>query len=89
MLRPESTTNRLLWRYNYIYFMKIGDKPKTSVWTCRNNRSDVELGQVRWNAAWRQYCYFTTVDGVYSTGCLADIREFINRLQADRIRDRD
>jgi hypothetical protein len=68
--------------YRYIRFVKIGDKPKTSVWSCRNIRSNAELGQVRWYPAWRQYCYFPTAQAVYSVGCLMDINDFISSLGA-------
>jgi hypothetical protein len=69
--------------YRYIRFVKIADKPKTSVWSCRNIRSNAELGLVRWHPAWRQYCYFPTAQAVYSAGCLVDINDFMLTLGAD------
>lgn len=69
-------------RFEYIHFVKTADKPKTSVWSCRNSRSDDELGEVRWYGSWRRYCYFPTVQAVYSQGCLNDIAEFIAGLSA-------
>ncbi len=69
--------------YQYIHFEKIEDKPKTSVWSCRNNNSNVELGKICWNGSWRQYCYYPTVQAVYSVGCLHDIGDFINTLKAE------
>jgi hypothetical protein len=38
--------------YQYIHFVKIADKPKTSVWSCRNTRCGAELGIVEWYPAW-------------------------------------
>ncbi|MBW8034846.1 MAG: hypothetical protein FVQ79_04155 [Planctomycetes bacterium] len=58
-------------------FVKTQEKLKTSVWSCRNKKSENELGIVKWHAAWRQYCYFPTVQAVYSAGCLDDIKDFI------------
>ncbi len=75
-----STGRPLKTRYEFIHFVKIADKPKTSVWSCRNNRSGDELGVVRFYPAWRSYTYFPTVEGVYSAGCLSDIIEFIGSL---------
>lgn len=69
----------MITRYQYIHFVKIAQRPKTAVWSCRNNISQEELGQVRWYPAWRQYCYFPTAQAVYSAGCLADIKEFIEQ----------
>ncbi|KKM63866.1 hypothetical protein LCGC14_1507120, partial [marine sediment metagenome] len=44
-------------QFEYIHFVETGRKTKTVVWSCRNNRSNEELGEVRWHSAWRQYCY--------------------------------
>lgn len=68
-------------KYQYIHFVKVADKPKTSVWSCRNNRSQAELGEVRWYAPWRRYCYFPTNKAVYSLGCMNDIIDFIGQLK--------
>ena len=67
-------------RYKFINFIKKADKPKTSVWSCCNNRSGEELGEIKWYPAWRQYCYFPTVQAVYSVGCFEDINHFIRQL---------
>ena len=67
--------------YQYIHFIKLADKPKTSVWSCRNTKSDFELGTIQWYLAWRQYCFFPT-NAVFNAGCLADIQDFIGQLKA-------
>jgi hypothetical protein len=67
-------------QYQYIHFVKVADKPKTSVWSCRNTHRGDELGEVHWYPAWRQYCYFPTQPAIYSIGCLADIEDFIRHL---------
>ena len=72
--------------YQYIYFVKVADKPKTSVWSCRKIRSDTELGQVRWYSAWRQYCFFSSCPAVFNMGCLDDIKDFIMQLCPNRTR---
>lgn len=64
-------------KYTFVHFIKVDQKPKTSVWSCRNNRSNNELGEVKWHGPWRQYCYFPTVQAVYSAGCLRDIKDFV------------
>ena len=68
-------------RYQFINFVLVEQKPKTGVYSCRNNRSEAELGEIRWHGPWRQYCYFPTVQAVYSAGCLADIQEFMAALK--------
>ena len=71
-------------KYEYVHFVHVEDKTKTSVWSCRTNREKSELGLVKWYSAWRAYCYFPTVQAVYSSGCLSDIRDFIGTLMAER-----
>lgn len=71
-------------RYRFIHFVEIERKAKTSVFSCRNNRSGEELGQVRWYPAWRRYCYFPTVQAIYSAGCLADIQHFMEAVEKAR-----
>jgi hypothetical protein len=66
--------------FRYIRFIELQRKEKTSVYGCLNIKSGGELGRVKWYPAWRQYCYFPTARAVYSSGCLADIAEFIDQL---------
>jgi len=61
--------------YKYLIFRVLAEKPKTKVWGCFSRHGD-KLGEVRWFARWRQYCYFPEVDTIYSSGCLADINHF-------------
>jgi hypothetical protein len=73
--------------YKYIYFEKIEkikDLPKTSVWECKNNRSNEIIGIVKWNSQWRQYCFFPDSYTIFNSTCLQDIIHFINQLSEDR-----
>ena len=74
-VQPENLSETA--RYKYIHMVKVDEKPKTSVWSVRNNTSGVHLGEVRWNGPWRQYCYFPNARAVYSSGCLEDIASFM------------
>ena len=78
MSTPTKTT------YEYLVFEQVKvegfNKTKTTPWTCMNLKSRGELGMVKWHGAWRQYCYFPTVQAVYSSGCLSDIADFLNQL---------
>jgi hypothetical protein len=65
--------------YQYLHFVKIQEKPKTSVWSCQTRSGD-ELGKVEWYGPWRQYCYFPTQQAVYSSGCMDDISDFLKHL---------
>lgn len=73
--------------FEYIHFVKIRTMPKTSVWSCRNNKSGDELGEVKWWGRWRQYCFFPcwpshSLPGeiVFNASCLDDIAAFVRSL---------
>jgi len=66
--------------YKYISFRVIEEKPKTKVWGCFSKHGD-KLGEVRWYAGWRQYCYFPEIGTIYSSGCSTDIAHFTNQVQ--------
>lgn len=67
--------------YEYVKFVKTEEKPKPPVWSVRNKKRENELGIVKWYPAWHQYCYFPTVQAVYSAGCLSDIGHFIMEIR--------
>jgi hypothetical protein len=68
-------------KYEYLTFEKAAQQPaKTSVWECKNAKSRAVLGEVKWFGSWRRYCYFPTVQAVYSAECLNDIADFIGQL---------
>lgn len=91
-LDPIGTPPRRITRYKFIHFVEIDPfgrrdpKRKTSVWECRNNRSDDALGRVQWYGPWRQYCFFPEpIDGlVFNDGCLKDICHFMGQLRGGK-----
>jgi len=68
-------------RYKYINFEKIADKPKTTIWACRNNSGTAVIGHVMYYPQWRQYCFLPAYETVFSAGCLVDIQDFIGQLK--------
>ena len=71
--------------YEFIYFVKVEDKPKTSVWDCRSIEHII-LGQVKWYSHWRQYCFYPDADTIFHGGCMQDICHFIGQLKEERKR---
>ncbi len=67
--------------YKFISFKMTDKKLRTTTWLCTNNRAGSELRIIKWYGVWRQYCYFPTVQAVYSKGCLEDIADFIKQLK--------
>ena len=68
--------------FEYIHFVKVAEKPKTSVWACLNKRSGDKLGEVKWYGRWRQYCFHPTLElaTVFNVGCMEDICSFIRSI---------
>lgn len=71
-------------KYKFIHMVKVAEKPKTSIWSCRNNRSGEELGTIKWYGPWRQYCFFPLPNCIFNNGCLEDIKKKISELMAQR-----
>lgn len=68
--------------FEYLVFTQVQTTgKKTTTWECRNKKSQVVLGLVKWYGPWQQYCYFPVVQAVYSKGCLQDIAHFIGQLR--------
>ncbi len=61
----------------YLSFIETPTTGKTQAWQVCNKRHGDQLGIIKWHGPWRQYCYFPTVQAVYSVGCLQDINNFI------------
>ena len=73
--------------YKYITMIKTEDKPKTSVFDVYTKSGDDVLGEIKWYAQWRQYCFFPEDDCVFSKGCMNDINDFIAKLMNLRKQD--
>jgi len=72
-------------KYKFIHFVNNNQWNQNSssiagCWICKNNKSKTALGHVRYDSLWHQYCYFSTVPAVYSSGCLDDISDFLKQL---------
>jgi hypothetical protein len=78
MDKSETVSN--IQKYKFIHFVRIGFTPKTTIWSCRNNKSGAELALVKWYAPWRQYCFMPSADIVFSKGCIEDILHFMDWL---------
>ena len=71
-------------RFKFVHFVLTETKVWGTVWSCRSNANEWQIGQVYWYPRWRRYCYFPTEETVYDVGCLEDIVVFIRELMRDR-----
>jgi hypothetical protein len=73
--------------YKYIKFEQwpaVAWTGKTSKWQCvANSDCSVSLGAVRWEGGWRQYVFWPDDCCMFSNGCLRDIADFLDQLNAD------
>jgi len=73
--------------YNYLTFIEMQPQPKakTKIFAVKNKLFGDFLGLVKWHGPWRKYCFFVSNSAlVFDAGCLADIKDFIDKLMAER-----
>lgn len=56
---------------------------KTKVVSIYSVSGGYQLGQVRWHAPWRQYCFFPDMSSIWNTGCLDEIQAKIKELMEE------
>jgi len=59
---------------------------KTDVWQVVSFKG-IHLGDIKWFGRWHCYSLFVEPDTVFNSECLKDIREFINQLMAERVKN--
>jgi len=68
-------------RYKYIHFEFFCQEGKYTVWVCKNNKDpNVWLGFVVWYERWRRYCFEPIGSKIFSADCLADVKDFVDRV---------
>ncbi len=55
----------------------------TSIYRVFNKDNLEGLGEVKWFARWRQYCFFPFSDTVFEKTCLHDISEYLIKLNKE------
>jgi len=73
----------------YLQIQKIEDKPKTSVYECRNKMTGDKLGIIKWYPPFRKYSFFSEPNIVYDAKCLEDITDFIKELSTYQVDKRN
>jgi len=65
-------------RFRYIHFVR-----EDGLWTCRNNRTDGDLGYVTWDREWKQYVFWPEGGIAFSHDCLTNISTFLKERNVD------
>lgn len=71
----------MITKFKIVYFELIEKKERTSVWGCYKNAGSTLMGVVRWEDAWRQYCFYPEPDIVFSADCMEEVSWFIKNLR--------
>jgi len=68
----------------YIRFVEMEQKPprKTKTLMVVSVHHNDVLGEIRWH--WRQYCFFPSVDTVWSSSCMQEVQDKIQELMSAR-----
>jgi hypothetical protein len=73
-----------------LIFAKLQDSPSalTEIYNViargEEGRLGAMLGQVKWYANWRRYCFFPIEDSLFDASCLKEIEDFITALMDAR-----
>lgn len=68
----------------YVEFKVAGKKPKTTIYHVVSKSDGFILGVIKWDAPWRQYCFFPAERTTWSRGCLEQVVDFIHNLMEAR-----
>jgi hypothetical protein len=68
----------------WVKFDHIASKTKTNVYNVLSKDGSLCLGQVKWLAQWRCYCFFPGANTVFDTKCVKEIIDFIESLMRER-----
>lgn len=61
----------------YLNFNETKDTGKTKCWDVKS-LDGLKLGEIKWYASWRKYCFFTMPNCIFDIKCIKEITEFIS-----------
>ena len=67
--------------YQYFTVKRRGSSKsgKTHIYDCENVSSGQVIGTIAWYGPWRCYCFYPMSGTVFSSGCLRDVKDFIDK----------
>ncbi len=73
-------------RAQWIEFDQSGDTGKTTIWNIVSVSPQRILGQIKWYAPWRQYCFFPAANTVFNNECMDLIQAKITELMGSKVK---
>jgi len=76
-------TKRIALRdgFEYVHFVSKAANVNKIFWSCRDNKTDMEIGVIGWFQLWKRYAVEFTPKSIFSSYCLTDIQKFMGILQ--------
>lgn len=68
---------------SFIIFDEVKTDKKTGTWRILSTHDLSKLGEIKWYAPWRRYCFFPE-NSIFDAACLTDILHFINLRMQER-----
>lgn len=68
---------------SYLQFTQCSDTGKTKKYDTQNKTNGVKVGRVSFYPMWRKYVFRPEPDCLFDSGCLKEISDFIDGVQAD------
>lgn len=68
----------------YLRFIHTLNKPKTMVWVVQSTHDSTNLGIIEWYPSWRQYCFFSDRDEIWSEDCLRVLQYFLEKINNNK-----
>ena len=70
---------------SWVVFSWHGSSPsgKTQKWNVRAVVDGTHLGEVSWNAPWRQYCFYPAADTIWNGDCLDEVTRYLARVNRE------
>ena len=86
LLKGEGGMTQGVFKTKLLTFTRLSleAERKTSRWSVWNHHYGEKLGEIRWYAPWKQYCFFGG-DLIFSRGCLEDIAQMLANLAQERL----
>ncbi len=66
--------------YMHLVELQLPKGRKTAIYEVRENTSNRPLGQIKWYAPWRGFCWYPACGTVFDSGCLGQIITWIRAL---------
>lgn len=58
---------------------------KTPIYKLYNKKDEsIYLGEIKWNGAWRKYCFYPEYETLFDSKCLMELVKFIDYLMKER-----